>query len=140
MNEPRRYIDEEIIWIDRMAKTRKCKIQLKGTKTSATGYLKKQKGKGFVLDIASAGFRKHDVGDHVKLCIISGGLQFTSDDAYIKNAGVSVSNGKARQHYSFQIARMRASPVSESRKYYFRSITPLKTNLSFFNIFKDDSY
>ena len=89
MPEIYKHIIQEIQLIEYLAKIKKVRIAIGKKTKEKTGYLKKLKPKGFVLEVSSFDYLHLDTGDHVKPAVSGKNIQFKVTEAFISNKGAS---------------------------------------------------
>lgn len=135
-----KYISNEINFIEDLSRTRKVRV-VNGRKFSPkSGYLKKIKPKGFVLDIASSNYWRLNVGDSITANIASANLDFKITSAYVWSVGSSITRIKNTHSSKIHICSFQSKSFPNERAYYFRTIIPVKTNLTFYNIITQQSF
>ncbi len=81
MGEIFKYITEEIKLIEDLSKTKRVRVSNGQKFTVKSGYFKKLKPKGFILDIASSDYWRLNVGEDIKVSITNNHLDLKITDA-----------------------------------------------------------
>lgn len=140
MGDSYKYIIKEIKFIEDLSRTRQVGISDNKKITVKSGYLKKVKPKGFVLEIASRHHSQLHTGEHLKASVMSRQLSFKITDAYVRSVGGSLTPAKNTHRLKIHIFSFQEKRISKTQKSYYRTIIPIKTGFAFNNIFKEESY
>lgn len=140
MPEIYKHIIQELQLIEGLSKTRKVRIAIDKRNKQKTGYLKKLKPKGFVLEVSSFDYLKVDTGDNVKPLVSGKNIQFKVTDAFISNKGASFTKTSRNLSAKIKIHEFKSKNSHSKTAYYFRKVIPIKTSFHFHNIISDQSY
>ncbi len=140
MPEIYKHIIQELQLIESLAKTKKVRIVFGKKTKEKTGYLKKLKPKGFILEVSSFDYLHLDTGDHVKPAVSGKDIQFKVTDAFISNKGASFTPTSRNHNIKIKIHDFKSKSSRSKTAYYFRKVIPIKTSFHFHNIISDQSY
>lgn len=140
MPEIYKHIIQELQLIENLAKTKKVRIAIGKKTKEKTGYLKKLKPKGFVLEVSSFDYLHLDTGDHVKPLVSGKNIQFKVTDAFIYNKGASFTPTSRNHNVKIKIHEFKNKSSRSKTAHYFRKIIPIKTSFHFHNIISHQSY
>lgn len=140
MPEIYKHIISELQLIESLSKTRKVRIAIGKKTKQKTGYLKKLKPKGFVLEVSSFDYLHLDTGDSIKALVSGKNIQLRVTDAFISNKGASFTQTSRNHSIKIKIHEFKNKSSRSKTAYYFRKIIPLKTSFQFHNIISDQSY
>lgn len=140
MPEIYKHIIQELQLIESLAKTRKVKINIGKNNKQKTGYLKKLKPKGFVLEVSSFDYLHLDTGDNIKPLVSGKNIQFKVTDAFISGKGASFTQSSRNHSIKIKIHEFKSKSSRSKTAYYFRKVIPIKTSFHFHNIISDQSY
>ncbi|MBS1512836.1 MAG: hypothetical protein JST86_18480 [Bacteroidetes bacterium] len=140
MPEIFKHIIQELQLIESLAKTRKVRIAFDKKTKEKTGYLKKLKPKGFVLEVSSFDYLHLDTGDHVKPAVSGKNIKFKVTDAFISNKGASFTPTNRNHDIKIKIHDFKSKSSRFKAAYYFRKVIPIKTSFHFHSIISDQSY
>ncbi len=138
MGDVFKYIIEEANFIEDLSKTRKVRVSNGKKFAVKSGYFKKLKPKGFVLDIASRDYWRLKVGENIKASITCTHFDLKITDAYVRSVGSSITRIKNTHSSKIHIRSFQKKRFSASQKSYYRTVIPIKTNLTFYNIITDE--
>lgn len=140
MPEIYKHIIQELQLIENLSKTRKVKISLGKKTKQQTGYLKKLKPKGFILEVSSFDYLRLDAGDNIKLLVSAKNIQLKVEDAFVSNIGASFTQTSRNHTIKIKIHEFENKSSLAKTQYYFRKIIPIKTSFDFYNTITDQSY
>lgn len=140
MPEIYKHIIQEIQLIEYLAKIKKVRIAIGKKTKEKTGYLKKLKPKGFVLEVSSFDYLHLDTGDHVKPAVSGKNIQFKVTEAFISNKGASFTPNSRSHNIKIKIHDFKSKSSRSKTTYYFRKVIPIKTLFHFHNIIADQLY
>lgn len=136
----KKFILKEIEKINALDKTQRVKVHNGTNIINKIGFFKKNKTKGFVLDIATKNYWRLNVGDRITTSVTNKNLDIKITDGFVKGVGSSVTRSESKHSSQLHIHSYRNKGFRERSNQYFRSIIPLKTKLSFFSIIEDESF
>jgi hypothetical protein len=140
MPEIYKHIIQELQLIESLSKTRKVKIAIGKIAKQKTGYLKRLKPKGFILEISSFDYLHLNTGDIIKQLVSGKNIQFKVTDAFISNKGASFTKISRNHSIKIKIHEFKNKSNRSKTAYYFRKVIPIKTSFHFHNIISDQSY
>ena len=140
MPEIYKHIIEELQLIENLSKTRKVRIAIGKKNKQKTGYLKKLKPKGFVLEVSSFDYLHLDTGDNIKPVVSGKNVQFKVTDAFISNKCASFTQTSRNHSIKIKIHEFKNKSSRSQTTYFFRKVIPIKTSFHFHNIISDQSY
>ncbi|NJO24789.1 MAG: hypothetical protein HC867_01870 [Bacteroidia bacterium] len=140
MPEIYKHIIKELQLIEALSKTRKVRVDIGKKKNQKTGYLKKLKPKGFVLEVSSFDYLHLDTGDNIKPFVSGKNIQLKITDAFISNKGASFTQTSRDHSVKIKILEFKNKSYPAQTKYYFRNVIPIKTSFHFHNIISHQSY
>lgn len=140
MPEIYKHIIQELQLTENLSKTRKVRITIDKKTKQKTGYLKKLKPKGFVLEVSSFDYLHLDTGDNIKALVSGKNIQLRVTDAFISNKGASFTQTSRNHSIKIKIHEFKNKSSRSKTAYYFRKIIPIKTSFQFHNIISSQSY
>lgn len=140
MPEIYKYIIQELQLIENFSKTKKVRIAIGKITKQKTGYLKKLKPKGFVLEVSSIDYLHLDTGDNVKALVSGRNIHFKVTDAFISNKGAFFTQSSRNHSIKIKVHEFKNKSSRSKTAYYFRKIIPIKTSFHFHNIISHQSY
>lgn len=140
MSKIKKFILKEIEKINALDKTQRVKVHNGTNIINKSGYLKKSKPKGFILDIAAKNYWRLNVGDRINTSVSNKNLNIKITNGYVKGVGLSVTTSESKHSSQLHIHSFRNKGFRKKSKQYFRCVIPLKTKISFFNMIEDESF
>lgn len=140
MPEIYKHIIQDLQLIENLSKTRKVSINIGKKTKKKTGYLKKIKPKGFVLEVSSFDYLHLDTGDNIKPVVSGKNILFKVTDAFISNKGASLTQTSRNHSIKIKIHEFKSKISRFKTAYYFRKVIPIKTSFHFHNIISHQSY
>lgn len=140
MSKIEKFVLKEIEKINSLDKTQKVRVHNGKSIINKSGFLKKSKPKGFILDIATSSYWRLGIGNKISTSVSNKNLDIKITDAYVKTIGSSITRKESKQSSQLHIFSYRSKGFWEKSKHCFRSVIPLKTKYTFHNIIQDEIF
>lgn len=140
MTKTIKYVSSNIDFINTLESTKKVKVNNSRSIINKVGILKKNRPKGYELDIASEAHGRLDVGSNITAIAENKNIALKITDAYVRNVGSSIKKDRQAHKMQLHIFSFCSKNFCSNRSYYFRSIVHITKKFSFYNIIEDESF
>lgn len=135
-----KHIIEEIKLIEELCKTQRFKVKIQKKSDIISGYLRKMKPKGFMLEVSSLDSVSPNIADSLKASITNKRFNLEVLDSYLAVENFSYSTKLHRYKSKIHIKSFQGKTFSKDQEKYYRNVMPVETDLSVYYILQDEPF